>query len=418
MADKDRSRIFIATARIAVVFSILVVAVVALFLIRGRHAQVIASKGLPTSTAAENFPAGIPRANKPAPVANNANTVEVCGYGQVPIDKGDTNAIFQLVGALTKDAGSRWLSALQNSDILRARVAGLILEGTITGGNSLRPVTEQTRNDVVQLAEGTDDPAVYAMALSMCDARTNADTYSACHQISSQQWTRLDPDNAVPWLLLAGEAKTRHDSAAEANAFSHAARAHKVESYSDSVFTFAEPQLPQDVTPLERSYLASEVIGVESAIGAPQYRIASQHCSTDAVQDSDVRQQCDSLAEVLVANGANFLDRYVGTTIGAHAGWPSERVEGLVQERHALMWEGMRLTPSENDKLWTCDVVNRRNAYLVQRAQIGELGAARVALEQSGESVEVGAHNYTQYVDSIKRAAFGHEQENSMETAQ
>lgn len=74
------------------------------------------------------------------------------------IDKSDTGAVFQHVGALTKGAVARWLSALQNSDDLRARVAVLLLEGKVTGGDSLRPVQEQTRNELVQLAARSGDP--------------------------------------------------------------------------------------------------------------------------------------------------------------------------------------------------------------------------------------------------------------------
>jgi hypothetical protein len=333
--------------------------------------------------------------------------VEVCGYGQVPIDKSDASAIFQHVGALTKGAGTRWLSALQNSGDLRARVAGLLLEGKVTGGDSLRPVAEQTRNEVVQLASGAADPAVYAMALSLCDASAASDADGACRHLSLQRWARMDPDNAVPWLLLAGKARARHDSAAEADAFSHAATAHKIDSYSDSVFAFAEPELPRDVTPLERSYLAAEVIGVEAAFGFPHYSVASQHCSSDAMQDSTVQQQCDSLAELLVTKGTNLLDLGLGKTIGARAGWPSQRVEKLVQEQHALMWAIMQQTPSDNDKLWTCDAVSRVNAYLVQRMRLGELGAARDMLERSGETVEAMAQKYTQYMDNSNATFLG-----------
>jgi hypothetical protein len=168
------------------------------------------------------------RADIPPSRAEGAGTVKVCGYGRVPIDKTDPSAIFQRVGALTKEAGTRWLSALQNSGNLRARAAGLMLEGKVTGDGSLHPVAEQTRDEVVQLAVGAADPAVYAMALSMCNTATEAD--SACGQLSAQRWARMDPDNAEPWLLIAGKARARHDSAAEADAFSHAATAHKVES--------------------------------------------------------------------------------------------------------------------------------------------------------------------------------------------
>jgi hypothetical protein len=420
MTDKDRSPLLTSKNRtVLLVSSIIVIVLIGLLLVRGRDPRAIASIEPPAGRPAASHPVvGTRHANTPPPRANGTSTAEVCGYGQVPIDKNDAGAIFQYVGALTKGAGAGWLSALRNSGDLRARVAGLLLEGKVTGGDSLRPVAEQTRNEVVQLAEGAGDPAVYAMALSMCDTSATTDADSACRQLSLQRWARIDPDNAVPWLLLAGKARARHDSAAEAGAFSHAATAHKVDSYSDSVFAFAEPELPQDVTPLERFYLATEVIGVEAAIGLPHYSVASQHCSTDAMQDSTVRQQCDALAELLVAKGTSLLDLGLAKAIGARAGWPSERVKELELELNALMQAIMQQTPSDNDKLWTCDAVSRVNAYLVQRVRQGELGAARDVLERSGEAVEAMAQKYTQYRDNIRRDALGREQQNSPQTAQ
>jgi hypothetical protein len=401
-----------------VILSILVIAMVTFFLVIDRHPRAIASKELPSSTQAKGPLAGAQHSNTPPPTGSSTGTVDICGYGAVPVDKNNPVAIFQRVGALTKNARMRWLAASQNSDDLRARVAGLLLEGKVTGGETLRPVAEQTRNEVVQLAAGTQDPAVYAMALSMCDSSAITKHDSACRQLSLQQWARLDSDNAVPWLLLAGEAQARHDSPAEADAFKHVASAHKIDSYSDSLFAFAEPELPRDVTPLERSYLATEVIGVETAIGLPEYSIASRHCSSDAMKDSTVRQQCNSLAELLVMRGTNLLDLNLGKTIGARAGWPSKRLEELGQERDALMWTIMQQTPADNDELWTCEGVSRLNGYLAQRVQRGELGAARDALERSGETTETMAQKYTQYVDKLRRDALQREQQDSQKNAQ
>jgi hypothetical protein len=372
----------------------------------------------PISVTAAGHPTGVQKANRPPPKISSTNTVEICGHGQVSIDKSHADAIFQHVGALTKGAGARWLSALQNSDDLRARVTGLLLEGKVTGGDSLRPVQEQTRNEVVQLAAGSSDPAVYALALSMCSTAAANDGDSACRELSLQQWAHIDPDNAVPWLLLAGKARSRHDSAAEAAAFSHAATAHKIDSYSDSVYTFAEAELPQDVTPLERSYLATEVIGVEAAIALPQYSVASQHCSTNAMQDSSVQQQCKSLAELLVIKGPNLLDLGLGKTIGARAGWSSERVKEIALEQQALMLSIIQQTPSDNDTMWTCDAVSHANAYLIQRVRLGEVGAARDVLERSGETVEEMAQKYTEYMDNIRQDALTREQQNPPEPAQ
>lgn len=417
MTDKDRSPPSTSKA-VLLVLSIIVIVVVALLLVGGRHPRAIASMDPPAGMPAASHPAGAQHAKLSLPKANGTGTVEICGYGHVQIDKNDSVAIFQQVVALTNGAGTRWLSALQNSGDLRARVAGLLLEGKVTGGDSLHPVAEQTRNEVVQLAVGAGDPAVYAMALSMCGTSAVTDADGACRQLSLQGWARMDPDNAVPWLLLAGKARASHDGAAEEDAFSHAATAHRIDAYSDSVFAFAEPELPQDATPLERSYLAIEVIGVEAAAALPHLSVARQHCSSDAMQNSTVRQQCESLAELLVTKGANLVDLGIGKTIGERAGWSSERVKELVLEQHALM-QAIRLqTPPDNDKFWTCDAVSRLNAYVIQRVRLGELGAARDVIERSGETVETMAQKYTQYMDNIRRDALRQEQQNSPGTVQ
>jgi hypothetical protein len=420
MTDKDRSPPFYSKARtLFVVLSILVIAMVTFFVTTDRPQRAITSKEPPTNTPAESAPVGgVQHSDTPRPTGNSTSTVDICGYGQVPVDKSHPDAVFQQVGALTKNAGTRWLTALQNSDDLRARVAGLLLEGKVTGGEALRSVAEQTRNEVVQLAAGTQDPAVYAMAVSMCDSSAITDPESACRQLSLQHWARLDSDNAVPWLLLAGKAQSRHDNAAEAAAFSHIATAQRMDSYSDSLFAFAEPELSRDVTPVERSYLATEVIGVEAAIRLPQYSVASRHCSSDAMKDSTVRQQCNSLAELLVTKGTNLLDLSLGKAIGARAGWPSERLRELNEERDALMWTIMQQTPSDNDELWTCEAVSRLNAYLAQRVQQGELRAARDALERSGGTMEVLAQKYTQYIDNPRRDALLQEQRDSQKNVQ
>jgi len=75
-------------------------------------------------------------------------------------------------------------------------------------------------------------------------------------------------------------------------------------------------------------------------------------------------------------------------------------------------------SPSDQDTLWTCDAVSRVNAFMLQRVRLGEVGAARELLERSGETVEVMAQRYTQYLDNLKREALGPEQQKALETAQ
>jgi hypothetical protein len=57
------------------------------------------------------------------------------------------------------------------------------------------------------------------------------------------------------------------------------------------------------------------------------------------------------------------------------------------------------------------------NEYMASIVRQGELGAARGALERSGESIEAMAHKFTQYIDNITPNA-SREQQNSPETTQ
>jgi hypothetical protein len=353
---------------------------------------------------------------------SGADVAQICGFGNVSIDHDDDehqDTAHQYVGELTNGVAARWVSALQNSGNLPARAAGLLLEGKVTtGGDPSYPVLEQTRDALVQLAEGTVDPAVYAMAMSMCDTYSGIELNDACQSISVQRWAQMDPTNAVPWLLLAGEARKRHSLGEEAEAFSNAAKSTKVDTYRDSLYGFAEPELPEDATPLERSYLATEVSGVEAGMSTPQYLAVDQHCSVGALQDRKVRQECNAVAQLLAFRGGDLLDLSMGRIIGARVGWPSDRVNELLQQRNALMQVIRQATPSDNSIRWTCEGVSQVNAYMDQRARLGEVGAANELLQRSGETVLELAAKYTQFVDDTLRNAKRQEQDNSGARAQ
>lgn len=62
-------------------------------------------------------------------------------------------------------------------------------------------------------------------------------------------------------------------------------------------------------------------------------------------------------------------------------------------------------TPGSNDDRWTCESVRRGNAYMGQRIRMGELGAARDALEHSGETVPELAQKHKDFIDAMMRDA-------------
>ena len=345
----------------------------------------------------------------PATPTDGQRAVEICGYGPVAVDTDDVGALRQ-VRALTKADASRWLAALLDSDDLRAREAGLVLKARGMGADSivLQPVADRARDEAVELAAGSDDPAVYALALSLCGPAADAD--GGCGRLSLRRWAELDPRNAVPWLLLAGRARARHDVVAEADAFSHAAAARTVDAYGGSLFDFAAAELPPDTTPLQRAYLTNEVVGIGMATAfGPYSSAATHHCSSEAVQDETTRAQCASLAELLVSAGSTLLDLSIAKTIGERVGWPVARVQGLERQQQALMQAVVEEGPADEKSMWTCRSVNQLNAYFKSRERLGELGAAREALTRSGKTVEEMARDYDEHLKAIRREAIQHE---------
>jgi hypothetical protein len=340
-------------------------------------------------------------ASTPRSDADAKVEIEFCGLGKVAFHADDELAVGRYLGGLSKPVARRWLSALLNSDDNRARAAGMYLEGKI-GGAGFQPMADQTRDALVQLAVGSGDPAVYATAVSACNAYSEP-AKGACERISVNEWARLDPDNAAPWLLVAGKANAQGNAVAAAAAFSHAVGARKVDSYNFSLLAYAEPELPKDATPLERWFLAINAIGIEATVEMPQYRIASKYCSAVSSQDNDLRQRCSELSEVFASKGTNLIDLDFGARLGGRAGWPEGRVAGLLRERDALMQVMMEAAPTGVDNQWNCGAVEIGNAHVRELVQLGELGAGREALARSGETPEELTQKWREFIDKVRQ---------------
>jgi len=337
----------------------------------------------------------------------SGDTLDFCGLGKVAVDAHDPFAGYRYLEGATRKTAQQWLSALLNNDDTRARAVGLLLEGKI-GEESLtmHPMQEQTRDELVALAVGAGDPAVYALTLAACGTYTTQ-LGGNCQQLSVAEWARLDPDNAMPWLLLAGQAHGRNDASAESDDFDHAAAAHKMDSYNASLFAYAAPTMPSDATALQQWYLTIQATGIDATMRPPLGQ-ALRHCTDSAVQDDHARAQCIGVAEVMVNRGATLADFGLGISLGARLGWPEQRVRKLREQYDAMIQvfteEG---DEGEEDKkgIWSCAVVERGNAFMRQRVQAGELSALRDQIERSGEAPHELAQKHREFMDKMRLEA-------------
>jgi hypothetical protein len=362
---------------------------------------------LPTEKSVPHMAPSLAQAltpDKPTPAAAT-RTLEICGLGKVQLDGDDPSAAGLYLGEYTKPIRGRWLKALLNSGDSRARATGLFLKRMLPESGKPQPIEDQDRDALVQLAVGAKDPAIYALAVNACGTYFDPSPADSCRQITLDGWAKLDADNAVPWLLVAGKARARNDATAAAAALAQAAKAHQDNAYNYSLYSFAEAELPKDVTPLERWYFAVTLVGIEAAAASMEYNSAAKQCSAEVMQDTNIRRQCSALAELMVGKGTTLIDLAIGARIGARAGWSKARIAGLDEERDALFQSITQATPNENEDLWTCDGVNRGNTYMDQRSRLGELGAARELLDRSGETVAELAQKQRDHMENFLRDA-------------
>jgi hypothetical protein len=339
-----------------------------------------------------------------APKGDHFDEIEVCGVGKVKLDRDDWASASKYLDALTKNPRQRWLAALRNSDDYRARAAGLYLEG-IFDRDSTQKDPQAAREELVQLALATKDGAIYALALTKCiKGLEDFASQSACPQLSLDDWTRADADNAVPWLQLAAKARREGDGTAEAAAMTHAARAHRYESYISSLFSFAQSAMPDDMTAADRWILSTEIIGMEAAMPMPHQPLF-QYCSREAQSDVAVGRQCNALAVLMVNSGGTLLDLSAGRRLGTILGWPAERVEKLGQEMKASMQVINEMTGTDPKQQWSCDSVARGNAYMSQLQELGERGLAKKEIERSGESAAELSRKFDEWTAALQRKA-------------
>lgn len=341
-----------------------------------------------------------------APLA--ADETEICGLGRVKADSTAQPKDMSPIRVAAQRARERLLPTLANSPEEFARAAGLLLmsagspqfadEACDTADCSQRALPANNpgarlRTDLVardalaSMALTTRSPKVYALAMNACQKHRKE---GVCLQLSPEQWARLDPDNAVPWLHVAADAGDRREAPTAAEAFFRVSRAARSDAHWGAVTGLVLAKLPTDSPILDKVALADEVMAVEAAAPMPLVP-ASQYCGLAEVRDANRQQVCSAMAEVLVYKGSSLMDVALGASIGQRAGWPAERLAAVHDERDALLQVNEQLKPAHP---WGCQALVRTLNQLIEIGQIGELGAVRRSLKLSPEPVAVLARKH------------------------
>jgi len=333
---------------------------------------------------------GAPLANAPAPSAGGVVTlpapvaerpqgddeVEVCGLGWVKAQADgsvDPNVLERASRATDARAGI--VAALRADQNELSQAAGLWLSMIDAGAD-----IAQIRDALARAVVSSTDPQAYALAFNVC--RGNPRNEGACQMLSASQWARLDPGNATPWLTLLSEAKARKDRAAEDEALYRIGTSQR----SDTGF-FAAPALAvnaasgDDLSVLAAWSVAVEMIGYASAWSIPSYQHVVAGCKGVALNDTNRRQTCSAIADVLSDHSNSFVDQMMGVAIGKQLGRPAARREWQSDEYAAYV-------ASLGRQSLACADLRRGLDDLRRKASVGEAGALREWVMQSGKRPE------------------------------
>src|SRR5258708_15356607 len=93
----------------------------------------------------------------------------------------------------------------------------------------------ESQGSLARIAAGTSDADAYALAIYSCTPWSGHTGNGDCDSLSYAQWARLEPDNAVPWLYLAGDAENRRDQNAVESALNRASKARYSNAHLDQI---------------------------------------------------------------------------------------------------------------------------------------------------------------------------------------
>ncbi|WP_280152125.1 hypothetical protein [Piscinibacter sp. XHJ-5] len=331
-----------------------------------------ASRPLALATSAASGP---PRTAVAAVTA--VREIEACGGRRLKVaaDKPVDASLLEQVD--TRDVRLRSVTAMRYGGEA-ARAAAALLD--TPGPAALEAVANAA-------ATGHDARA-YGLAFRACGGVRPPQQRGSCQLLSADQWSRLDPDNAAPWLYVAALAQQRGDEAGVSEAMQRVAKAKRVDDVAGVLPSLVLQHAPRDdASLLPTVRLLGEVLEQQAAWSLPAYGTAHTFCSDSAVRDPARRQTCGEIADLLVQRSTTLIEHANGAAIGKRVGWTDEKIQALKTERDAIGEVTGRALALEGDP-FSCAWARRGLAHHRSVAEQGEVETGRVAIRQSGRDAE------------------------------
>lgn len=335
----------------------------------------------PTTTAS-----AVPVVVAASPAPLGPGEAEVCGFGRVKLGTPEAEDLTRRIDASTKSQRDRVKQALLASADEGERAVGLYLQGVSVGNvwavhesasDAERAQQDSMDRDAIdtlaRMAVASRSAQVYALALRACDVRKSGGT---CQMLSTEQWTRLDPGNAAPWMRALDDARRRRDAGGAAEAVHRIGQSTRVDTYADSILKAAARYIEKDLTLSMRYLTFAEYVG-QTAMTDLSYQGLIEHCSAVAVRDGNRLQSCAAVADALVGKGSSSVVAVsAGMAIGERTGWSVQRVQAFKDER-----ESVNLA-IEDHRDMTCRSAIKQTRIFEDWATMGERRALQEQVKQ------------------------------------
>jgi hypothetical protein len=396
------SRFLLAIASIAL-------ALAAVAFLANRHPPPARSAD-PTATQAVAPPSlgKLPSSVEPT-ASTTVDEVDVCGYGRV--ERGASEQIETTAQTAADRFLGRFAAKLTSSSNEHEAALGLFLDPWMLEGirdeylhdhpdcndnqtcqqyasDLANTKTVEIEEAVVKGASGTRDPRAYALALQACgtdfgsafDRRAGA----ACSLLSAERWAELEPDNGVPWVLVALKA---NDAAARDQAVYHASTAKRFDAYSPNFAAMLQRPEIRSEAPQTRWAIGDELFAMELRRPLLSYRPLLQFCNYPSIADATRISACSDLANLLLTQDRTLMGLGTAVRLAQSADWPRDKLDALRDEKEAVYKaaQGGVAAQEPGKAVGDCEDLARFERWSADYAELGQLGVARRLVESTSK---------------------------------
>ncbi len=246
---------------------------------------------------------------------------------------------------------------------------------------------------LVKLALAGSDPTIYAMAVYACGG--------SCASISYAGWTKIEPDNAAVWLMLAAEASTRKDIAARDAALQRAANAKAFDTRIPSLAAVFDGDAVKRQSPLGQVSIGIAMIGLNALPTITSTGALGTICLGREPLDEKRKSICNLLASKMLKTEESMVGRMMATGVGKKLGWDEARLQALRDEYAIAM--GLSLDASFSEKPYSCDSLTKSSRWVQKSLSKGERALAREYVAESGKTLAELAEKYRKAYPGVVR---------------